>query len=162
MEFDYNVNLVFDCHFYGKKFQDGCQITRKLHITYFYDWPLHIKTAEDMLPQSCTLVQISRPDPTHENRDPTRPDDYPWWAKRPYYCTMHTVKRLYPGDQQHAKDYPVILHSRRYISCFQRHCTVTTECRLTCTLKTSVVWLSSYLLWFVHGLAIKKSLLNNS
>jgi len=21
---------------------------------------------------------------------------------------MHTVKRLYPGDQQHAKDYPVI------------------------------------------------------
>ena len=29
MEFDYNVNLVFDCHFYGKKFQDGCQITRK-------------------------------------------------------------------------------------------------------------------------------------
>jgi len=29
---------------------------------------------------------------------------------------MHTVQRLYPGDQQHAKDYPVILHSRRSIS----------------------------------------------
>jgi len=51
-----------------------------------------------------------RPDPTHKNRDPTRPDplifpaswtrpdltrpdDYPCWAKRLYYCTMHTVQR---------------------------------------------------------------------
>ena len=23
-----------------------------------------------------------RPDPAHENCDPTRPDDYPWWAKK--------------------------------------------------------------------------------
>ena len=45
MEFDYNVNLVFGCHFKEKKFQDGRQITRKL-----YDWPLRIKTAEDTLP----------------------------------------------------------------------------------------------------------------
>ena len=32
-----------------KKFQDFCQMTRKLH-NLFYDWPLRIKTAEDMLP----------------------------------------------------------------------------------------------------------------
>ena len=49
----------------------------------------------------------------------------------------------------------ICTQSPLYISCLQRHCTVTTECRLTCTLETSVVWLSSYLLWFVHGLAIK-------
>ena len=36
MEFDYNVNLVYDCHFYGKKFQDGCQITRKLHNLFLW------------------------------------------------------------------------------------------------------------------------------
>ena len=52
----------------------------------------------------------------------------------------------------------ICTQSPLYISCFQRHCTVTTKCRLTCMLETSVVWLSSYLLWFVHGLAIKKLL----
>ena len=55
----------------------------------------------------------TRPDPTHENRDPTRLDDYPWWAKT-------AVQRLYPGDQQHAKDYPVILRCRRSISVASR------------------------------------------
>jgi len=35
--------------FFYKKIQDGREITRNV-IAYFYDWPLRIKTAEDMLP----------------------------------------------------------------------------------------------------------------
>ena len=41
MEFDYNVNLVFGCHFYWKKFQDGRQITRKLHNLCLWLAPQH-------------------------------------------------------------------------------------------------------------------------
>ena len=40
MEFDYNVNLVFDCHFYGK---NSKMVAKKpenfIPVTYFYDWP---------------------------------------------------------------------------------------------------------------------------
>jgi len=72
--------------------------------------------------QSCTRVQISRPDPTRPTKIVTRPDPMTIHdgKKRLYYCTMHTVQRLYPGDQQHAKDYPVILRSRRSISVASR------------------------------------------
>ena len=124
----------------------------------------------DTLTQSCTWVQISRSDPAHENRDPTR-----WLSmmgkKGFMHGTMHTVQRLHPCDQQHAKVLPrfgltrymflqyeciaICTKSPLYIRCFQIHWTVMTECRLTCTLETSVMWLSSYLLWFIHGLAIK-------
>jgi len=42
-------NSIIWLSFYGEKFQDGRQMTRKLR-NLFYDWPLRIKTAEDMLP----------------------------------------------------------------------------------------------------------------
>ena len=56
MEFDYNVNLVFDGHFYGKKNSKMVAKWPENFITYFYDWPLRIKTAEDMLHTSTTMT----------------------------------------------------------------------------------------------------------
>ena len=106
----------------------------------------------------------TRPDPTHENRDPTRPDP----------MTIHDgQKRLSSAYTQVTSSkrktirssYAVVALYIRLSVAFRDIAlwvAVTTECRLTCTLETSVVWLSSYLLWLVRGLAIKKSLLNNS
>ena len=102
--------------------------------------------------QSCTRVQISRPDPTRPTKIVTRPDP----------MTIHDgQKRLSSAyTQVTSSTRKTIRSSYAVVALYQllpeTYCTVTTECRLTCTLETSVVWLSSYLLWFVRGLAIKK------
>jgi len=151
----------------------------------FYDESWNTFICGQRSKQSCTRVQISRFDPTRPTKIVTRPDPliFPASWIRPDPMTIHDgQKRLYARHNAHCpaltprwpaarKVLPrfgltrymflqyeriaICTQSPLYISCFQRHCTVTTECRLTCTLETSVVWLSNYLLWFVHGLAIK-------
>ena len=48
----------------------------------------HHRTSQLCLAQSCTRVQISRPDPAHKNRDPTRPANIPGFLDSTRWLSM--------------------------------------------------------------------------
>ena len=139
----------------------------------------------DTLTQSCTRIQISRSDHTRPTKfvtrpanipsflDPTRPDDYPWWAKKALCIARHdahcpAIAPMWPAARESAptlRTYQIHVPSVRMhrdlheVAALYQLLPESLNCDdwvpTTCTLETSVMWLSSYLLWFVHGLEIK-------
>ena len=98
----------------------------------------------------------TRPGPRKSWPDPTRPDDYPWWAKKAlllHDAHCPTIAPMWPAARERLsastlRTYQVHvpsvrvhrdLHAVAALFCFQIYWTVTTECRLTCTPETSVI-----------------------